>query len=210
MSSINTHLRRKQYGPFSLTDAIRPGAGLTIIPEEGFRRGIYSDQYTGRTMPMLSASVSSEKVFDVFLDLMNALGESVHVILESSHDGSVDCVKSCRRTDIDTPVLASYCCEYEDLILNDGCTAVSVLANGRKLEVQFDEHKLFHVYGKKLRPFREILRSYGVHERPDLRLICEDEHLHHSTCRFSDEFQELTLCMGAEEPAPVLSDDHGW
>jgi hypothetical protein len=46
----------------------------------------------------------------------------------------------------------------------------------------------------------------------ELKLICEDEHLHHSTVRFQDEFQQLAERLGAELPSRVLSDsdDNGW
>ncbi|QVL34921.1 hypothetical protein KIH39_14385 [Telmatocola sphagniphila] len=209
---MTTHLRRNQYGNFRLTDAIRPGPGLSIFPAEGYRVGMYRDSYTGKTLPMLSAAISAEKIFDLFLELIVPLGTTVHVILESSHDGSRDSVRCCRRTDIDTPVLSSYCWEFENLLLNDGCTALSVLADRKRLEVQFDEHKLFHVYGKRLKPFEKILENYGIPLNNELKLICEDEHLHHSTVRFQDEFQQLAERLGAELPSRVLSDsdDNGW
>ena len=212
VSSITTHLRRKQYGSFALTEAIRPGASLSIVPREGYRHGVYRDEYTGLTIPMLSAAVSAENIFEVFRELIEPLGEVVHVILESSHDGSLDNVQSSRRSDIDMPILSSYCCEYEDLLLNDGCTAISVLACRKRMEVQFDEHKLFHVYGKKLLKFEQILKNFGVPMIEDLKLICEDEHLHHSTVRYQDEFQQLAGQMGVDLPSRVLSDyeDNGW
>ena len=212
VSPITTHLRRHQYGAFSLTDAIRPGTGLGIVPCEGYRLGVYKDQYTGRSIPMLSAAVSAEKIFDAFRELIEPLGEVVHVILESSHDGSLDNVQCCRRTDIDVPILSSYCCEYENLLLNDGCSAISVLAKRKRLEVQFDEHKLFHVYGRKLLKFQKTLHRFGVRQIDELKLICEDEHLHHSTVRYQDEFQELAGQIGADLPSRVLSDfeDNGW
>jgi hypothetical protein len=206
--SITNHLQRNRYGDFLLTQAIRPGSEVPVVPLEGYRRTIYRDPYTEKTMPMLSVAVGADRLFEVFLDLTQLLGEVTHVILESSHDGSVDSIKCARRLDIDTPVLASYCYEFEDLLLNDGCTAISVLAHRR--EVQLDEHKLINVYGRKLRRFRETLDRHGIPERPGMKLICEAEHLHHSTCRFQDEFHQLAERIGAEEPAPVLSDDRGW
>ena len=62
-------------------------------------------------------------------------------------------------------MLASHFCEFEELLTHDGCTGVAVLADGRPMEVQFDEHKLFHVYAPDLRPFRRVLRRAGVRQR---------------------------------------------
>jgi hypothetical protein len=209
VSSIIEFLRRNRYGSFALTEAIRPGCDFETPPGEGYREETYRDCHTGKTMPMITATATAEKLFDLFLDLIVPLGETTNVILESSHDGSLDSVQSCRRCGIDTPVLSSYCCEYEDLLLNDGCTAISTLNDRRGLEVQLDEHKILRIYGHKLNPFRRVLRRYGLSKNPDLKLICDFPHFHHSTCRFQEEFQELAGCIGAEHPSRVFSDDNG-
>ena len=43
---------------------------------EGYRRDVYRDPETGNTMPVLAASVSSERLFDVLMDLLTPLGGS--------------------------------------------------------------------------------------------------------------------------------------
>ena len=49
------------------------------------------------------------------------------MVLETSHNregrGHVDLY----REHIDLPVLKSILCDYEDLLLNDGCTGIAVL-----------------------------------------------------------------------------------
>src|SRR5262249_51637287 len=57
------------------------------------------------------------------------------------------------RGDIRLPVLMSPFCDFEDLLLNDGCTGVAVVAVGRRIEVQLDEHKLLFVYARDLKPY---------------------------------------------------------
>lgn len=204
---LAAHLEVNRYGDFTLTDAIRPGPTLPVRPREGYRVEIYRDQQAKLKLPMLSAAVSAERVFEVFLALLEPLGEVVHVVLESSHGHRTDSHKDLRRNHIDAPVLASHFCDFEELLTHDGCTGVAVMADDRPLEVQFDEHKLFHVYAPSLKPFRRILRDLGVRRRKALPLISEAEHLHHSTDDHADEFRQLCLRTGVGDFDRVFSDE---
>lgn len=200
-------MQQKQYGDFLLTDAVRPGPGVPIVPTEGYRINRYRDAETGVCLPVLGASVSADKVFDVFFDLLELLGPRAHAVLETSHDAGGDRHIDLRRGDIDLPVLMSHFCDFEDLLLNDGCTGVAVVAAGKRMEVQLDEHKLLYVYARNLKPFRRVLRSHGINLIPDLRLISEAAHLHHSRPHFADEFNQLASRMGAADFDSVLSDE---
>ena len=75
-----------RYGNFALTEAVRPSIGLEVIPRSGYRRDTYCDPESGSKMPVLAASVSAENLFDIFMDLLDPLGEVVDVVMESSHD----------------------------------------------------------------------------------------------------------------------------
>jgi hypothetical protein len=156
---------------------------------------------------MLSAAVSAERLFDTFLALLEPLGEEVHVVLESSHGSGTDRHEDYRRNHIDAPVLASHFYDFEELLVNDGCTGVAVLAAAGPLEVQFDEHKLLHVYARDLKPFRRVLRAMGVRRRKLLPLISEAEHLHHSSDAYADQFQQLALRVGVGDFDRVFSDE---
>lgn len=202
---LSAHLQVARYGDFTLTDAIRPALDVPILPDEGYRIEIFRDRKARLKLPMLSAAVSAEKLFDAFLGLVEQVGEVVHVVLESSHAGAEDRRQDFRRDEIDMPVLASHFCEFEDLLLNDGCTGVAVMAEGTPIEVQFDEHKLFHIYAPDLKPFRRVLRKLGVERRKVLPLISEAEHLHHTTDDYGDEFQTLCMRLGVGDVDRVLS-----
>ena len=204
---LSAHLRVNRYGDFTLTDAVRPGPGLPVRPREGYRVEIYRGRAAKLRLPMLSAAVSAERVFDTFLALTEAVGEVVHVVLESSHGSGEDRHRDLRRTHIDLPVLASHFCEFEDLLTHDGCTGVAVLADGRPVEVQFDEHKLFHVYAPDLKPFRRVLKGLGVRRRKVLPLISEAEHLHHSTDDHAAAFRQLCMRVGVGDFDRVFSDE---
>jgi hypothetical protein len=206
---LSAHLNTDRYGEFRLTAAVRPAPEAPVRPREGYRVTVFRE--AGVRMPMLSAAVSAERLFDTFLALMEPLGEVVDVVIESSHDAGGP-PTDLRRDRIDRAVLASHLCEFEELLMNDGCTGVAVIASGRPAEVQFDEHKLFHVYAPDLAPFRRALRGAGVRRRHVLPLVCEAEHLHHTTPEFSDEFRELALRLGVGDFDRVLSDsdEGGW
>jgi hypothetical protein len=204
---LTAHLSVTRYGEFVLTDAIRPAPAVPVVPREGYRVEVYRDRKARMKLPMLAAAVSAEKLFEVFLDLLDPLGELVHVVLESSHFSHTDQHTDLRRSHIDTPVLASHLCEFEDLLINDGCTGIAVMAAGRPVEVQFDEHKLLYVYAPDLRPFRRVLKQAGVRRRAELPLISEAEHLHHSTDAYAEQFQQLCLRLGVGDFDRVLSDE---
>ena len=204
-----TPTQQNRYGDFLLTGAVRPGPGVPVTPAEGYRLSRFRDAETQICLPVLGASVSAEKLFDVFLELLEPLGPRVHAVLETSHGRAGDRHIDLRRGDIDLPVLMSHFCDFEDLLLNDGCTGVAVVAVGRRIEVQLDEHKLLFVYARDLKPYRQVMRRHGVRRIDDLRLIAEAAHLHHSQNRYEDEFHQLAARLGAADFDSVLSEDDG-
>lgn len=205
--SLETHLQVKRYGDFTLTDAVRPSLEVPIRPREGYRMEVFRDRASQIRLPMLFASVSAEKLFDTFLALLEPLGDTVHVVLESSHGKRNGEHVDFRRNRIDTPVLASYFCDFEDLLLNDGCTGVAVLSARAPMEVQFDEHKLFTVYAPKVNPFRRALKSMGIRQRRILPMLCEAEHLHYSNDEYADQFDQLAMRLGVANYESVLTDE---
>jgi hypothetical protein len=204
---LSAHLQVARYGDFTLTDAIRPALEVPIRPRQGYRVEIYRDRKARLRLPMLSAAVTAENVFDTLLGLIELVGDVVNVVLESSHGRPADQHQDLRRDDIDIPVLASHFCDFENLLVNDGCTGVAVMAEGAPIEVQFDEHKLFHVYAPDLKPFRKVLRKMGVRRRKALPLISEAEHLHHTTEAHSESFRQLCLRLGVCDFDHVFSDE---
>jgi hypothetical protein len=196
-----------QYGDFTLTDAIRPALEVPIKPREGYRIEIFRDRKARLKLPMLSAAVSAERIFDTLLGLIEQVGEVVHVVVESSHGRGADDHRDLRRDEIDLPVLASHFCDFENLLVNDGCTGVAVMADGVPVEVQFDEHKLFHIYAPDLKPFRRVLKKMGVQRRKVLPLISEAEHLHHTSEDHAEAFRQMCLRLGVGDFDRVFSDE---
>jgi hypothetical protein len=202
---LAAHLRVDRYGDFTLTDAIRPGPHVPVVPRQGYRRDVYRDPRAGLVVPVLAAAVSRERLFELFLDLVSALSPVVDVVLETSHHSDGTSHRDLLREHIDLPVLLSHFCEFEDLLLNDGCAGAAVIANAAPVEVQFDEHKLLVVYARDPGPFEGIFRRHGVSRCDGLRLITEGEHLHSSDPRHLEAFEQLCCRLGVAEPAQRVS-----
>ncbi|MFN5531969.1 MAG: hypothetical protein ACK5V1_04535 [Planctomycetaceae bacterium] len=196
---IEDHMRIARYGSFELSDAIRPSVDLQIIPRAGFRRDSYRDKQTGVEIPVLMAAASKDELFDLFLSMLDPLGDEVDVVLETSHDRGKKGHNDLYREHIDLPVLKSTLCDFEHLLLNDGCAGVAVLNPRIPLEVQFDEHKLLIVYGQELGEFEEILQYAGLEHDDNLRFLTEAEHIHSSSDELSEEFNRLRYELAIEE-----------
>jgi hypothetical protein len=204
-AKLASHLRVDRYGDFLLTDAVRPAPHLPVVPRQGYRRDVYRDDRAGIRVPVLASAASREHLFDLFVALLAPLGEAVDVVLETSHHGDGRSHRDLFREDIDLPVLMSHFCDFEDLLLNDGCTGVAVIAAAGPLEVQFDEHKLLVVYARELEPFEQVFRSFGVARDDGLKLITEGEHLHSTDPHHLGAFERLCLRLGIGEPAERVS-----
>lgn len=198
-TQLEEHLSIARYGSFLLTDAVRPSFDLEVVPSAGYRRDVYRDRETGADVPVLMIAETRERLMDLFLDLLDPLGEEVDVVLETSHESSSGSHQDLYREQMDLPVLKSTLYDYEDLLLDDGCTGVAVLNPRIPYEVQFDEHKLLIVYGQDLWPFEEILGDYNLRCSDDLRFITEAEHVHSSSEEFRRRFDELTYRLGVED-----------
>ena len=199
-ADLAAHLRIDRYGAFRLTDAIRPARHLPVVPREGFRLDLFRGK-GGREIPALLAAVSAERLFDAFLDLLRPLGDTVDVVLETSHGASQARHRDLLREGIDLPVAMSHFCDEEDLLSNDGCTGVAVIGQGGQAEVQFDEHKLLAVYAADLEPFEAALRQAGIPRVDGLRFLTEGEHLHSTEERHEARFEHLCHRLGMETAA---------
>jgi hypothetical protein len=187
-----------RYGSFLLTEAVRPSYDLQVVPTQGYRHDSYHDEQHHSSVPVLMAAVSSERLFEAFMELLDPLGTVVDVVLETSHNRDSRGHTDLYREHIDMPVLKSILWDYEDLLCNDGCTGLAVLNPGIPQEIQFDEHKLLIVYGEQLRSYEEILHERGVGCDDQLKFITEAEHVHSSSDTYSRQFEELKTRLGMD------------
>jgi hypothetical protein len=197
-AKLNDLMKSKFFGQFELTDAIRPAPNSDIRPLQGYRHEVYLDQETQSKVPVVMASAGAKLVFPLFLELIRRLGPVVDVVLESSHEGNEGEHVDMYRESIDMPVLISILMEYEDLLVNDGCTGIAVLNPRTPQEIQFEEHKLLIVYGSPLEQFEYLLERHGVPENQKMKLITEGEHVHSSTEAYFRRFQQLRVELGLD------------
>jgi hypothetical protein len=174
-ATLEAHLARRHYGPFTLTDAVRPGWQLDVVPRAGYRHDAYVDPRSGTRLPALVAAISSEHLFETFLQLLEPLGDTLDVVLETSHEHW----------------------DFEDLLLDDGCTGIAVMHPELQMEVQLDEHKLLVIYAQQRAPFERILAEQGIERNDRIRFISQAEHLHTSHTRFARRFDEMVNRLGA-------------
>lgn len=192
---LAAHLARNRYGRFTLTEAIRPGWQLDVVPQAGYRHDAYVDPTTGARLPALVAAVSSEELFETFLELLEPLGDTCDVVIESSHESEAGVVESSREG-IERLVLESLLWDFEDVLLHDGCAGIAVMHPELSLEVMLDEHKLLVVYAQSRQPFERILKGRGLVRDDRLRFISQGEHMHTSSTRHARRFQELATRLG--------------
>ncbi len=188
---LEAHLGVVRYGDFVLTGAVRPSYDLQVIPCQGYRHDVYRDEERKAAVPVLMGAASTEPLFETFMDILDPLGPEVDVVLETSHNrqnsGHVDLY----REHIDLPVLKSILYDFEDLLVNDGCTGIAVLNPSIPQEVQFDEHKLIIVYGQELREYERIFDSHDVLCNDQMKFITEAEHVHSSNESYYAQFEQL-------------------
>ena len=196
---LEAHLGVVKYGDFLLTDAIRPSYDLKVVPQNGFRPDVYFDEESKTSVPVLMASASREKLFELFMDLLDPLGSEVDVVLETSHHRERAGHSDLYREHIDLPVLKSILYDYEDLLVNDGCCGIAVLNPAIPQEVQFDEHKLLIVYGEPLVEFEDLFEASRVPRIEEMKFITEAEHVHSSSEAWFDRFEEMRMRLGIDE-----------
>jgi hypothetical protein len=195
---LEAHLSVARYGDFVLTGAIRPSYDLQVVPCEGYRHDAYQDEQSKTRVPVLMAAASHEHLFELFMDLLDPMGPVVDVVLETSHTREGRGHTDLYREHIDLPVLKSTLWDYEDMLLNDGCTGIAVLNPAVPLEVQFDEHKLLIAYGNDLHEFEEVLRRKSLACNEQMKFITEAEHVHSSSDQYHQQFEELKMRLGMD------------
>ncbi len=195
---LETHLGVNRYGKFMLTEAVRPSYDLKVVPKQGFRHDHYVDEETKTKVPVLMAAASREQLFDLFVELLDPLGQEVDVVLETSHNRDSAGHTDLYREHIDLPILKSILYDFEELLLNDGCTGIAVLNPNIPQEVQFDEHKLLIVYGNPLQSYEDLLRQYNVGCDDKMKFVTEAEHVHSSSDKYFEQFEELKMRLGMD------------
>jgi hypothetical protein len=199
------YLEIDTYGDFQLTEAIRPShvrMRERVIPSEGYRHDVYIDsneEGDGITkISVLIISASREKLFRLFVELIEPLGEYVDVVLLSSHDQQTSDSDDLYQEDMGMPIVQSILARFENVLLHDGCTGVAVMNPDIPEGVQFDEHKLLMIYGNSLEKYEQILQRYDVPCNEQIRFVTEALHVHSTSEKYYDDFCNLRTELGLD------------
>lgn len=186
-------------------DAIEIPRGKFFVPERGFRVSAYTPSRSELVpkpapMPIFSIAAEQSRLFDLFTDLLEPLGDGLSVALESTHDS----MTSERSRDYwsdshDAIFLQSTLLDYEELLINDGCTGISVVDEEQDCEVMFTEDKSIHCYGNDgiMGQFQRVLHRHDVLHRPKMKMLSEKPHIHRTTPEYCEHFHELVERIGA-------------
>ena len=188
-------------GRFHLTGAIKPTREDDISLQESFRIETYEDADSRDRIPMLTAAVSREQLFDAFLSILDQLGETVDVVVESRHEitDQSQMPRDFLREQLDMAVFKSYCIEFEKEIVEDGCLSIAVMDPRGPCEVQLDDHKLIVIFAKNLNPFIHLLEGFGLDQDNGMQLVSEVEHIHYTSAELSDRLEVFCMSINAEE-----------
>ncbi len=172
---------------------------------EGYRLETY--QNGALTMATLIANVRQKLLLSVFLTMIDQLGNTVDVIVETSHESRKGKHKDLFRGDIDLSVLKSICLDFEDILIQDGCTGIAVMSQEKPLEIQLREHKFLVVYADRLKAFRKILEADGIRRNDTMQLVTDGPHLRWIPDGAQKRFGELKNRLSAEEWDDTAMDD---
>jgi len=163
----------------------------------GYRRTKWWEPSTGAWITALEVAEKTARSFELFLDLLEPLGDTVDVVVETSHHLAEEEHVDHWRHEIDMPVLRSVLCEFEHLLVGDGGLGIAVLNPEAPLEVQFDNHKMIYCYGDR-EPFEKILDARGLGRFDELQTVADVEHYHWTTDEFERAAVELMTRLGVD------------
>jgi hypothetical protein len=180
-----------------------PWKTLRALP---FQVGVIAPLRHGKKMrpsepagtPSASRVISSKLIFATLSEYQRMLPPETKPGFSMSHNRESAGHTDLYREHIDLPVFKSMLWDYEDLLMNDGCTGIAVLNPSIPQEVQFDEHKLLIVYGKPLNAYEDVFQKFGVRRDDQMKFITEAEHVHSSSDRFAQRFEELKMALGMD------------
>ena len=198
----------KQTKELKLTRAVSLKYPTDCVFREGYAENLYVHPTTKIEYPCIIIACDSEKVLDLFCEIIDLIGEKeLDIVLESSHDiafGHLDYYAE----GVDLTVLKSAIYDFEDLFLRDGNTGIIVYNARENREVQLNGTKNITVYDSDFRKYERVLQSFGIKkENPDmdfLYAIDPDDLIRHSTPEHFQQFNEFKERFGCEAKLPDL------
>lgn len=185
--------RDSRYGNFILTDAIRP---LSILPMSGYKFSfaIGTEADPEELVPLMSAAVSAEKVFRVFMECLD-LSEDI-VSLNVRFCDMNDVTHSYLREDMLLSELKPMLSYFKKMITHDGFVTLAVVSDDI-YAVSIDDHKIIRIYGETIfEQFEDVMNRNDIYENQSLQFVDDGEHLHFSAVGELERLQEFLDAAG--------------
>jgi len=187
--------KHKEKG-FNLSRACYPISSEELL-EEGYaiKKCISPFRNIEIYIPYLIISLSSEKVFRLFINLLEIFKSIVNVSLEWNSTGTNETFNS--FFNIDSVALRSTLWDFEDFLMDSGYAGIAVFNRKKSLMVFLDGHKHIIVYNWILARKRTmaLLKETGIQKKEGLQTIVTMPHCHSSPKRFDEKLKELASIL---------------
>jgi hypothetical protein len=190
-------LNNRVFGEFKLADAVSFYKDIKFIPREGYLIEEVPS-VSGAPMDRITISVSEEKIYPLFDDLLILLGERVTVVVEDYLDDEIDHVDyfAYEKENI---IVRSILSEYENTFVQDGFIGVSVYDDFTSDEVKITDHKTITIFSFDITRFLGVLSLHEIEEDEILPFFYKKQHFHHVTSNHKEVFELLKSALFVEQ-----------
>ena len=198
----NDHLERlrrdRMVNDFVLTSAVFPALDNDIEPQEGYRLYKNDGFYKINGGCLIIASVSAEKMRNVFLSLLRRIGPVMSVSFEDFYSDDRNVIDYLSY-DRDLFVVENLFDRYWRMIQNNHDLKVSVFSAFPKVELIVTRVKTINIHVVEPVPFIEVLEEYGLREKPQMRFFIEGTYYAYNDYAGTDTFFRLTSELEVHE-----------
>ena len=183
---------------FVLTAAVFPALDNEIEPQEGFRLYRNDGFYKINGGCLIIASVSAEKMRDLFLALIRRIGPVMSVSIEDYYSDDRNVIDYLSY-DRDVFLVENIIDRYWRLIQNNHDVKVSIFSGFPKVELIVTRIKTIDIHVVEPVPFVEVLEAYGLREKPKMRFFFEGAYYAYNDYAGTDTFFRLTSELEVHE-----------
>ena len=189
-------LNNRVFGEFKLADAVSFYKDIKFIPREGYLiEEVMS--VSGAPMDRITISVSEEKIYPLFDDLLILLGERVTVVVEDYLDDEIDHVDY-YAYEKENIIVCSILTEYENTFVKDGFIGVSVYDDFTSEEVKITDHKTINIFSFDITRFLGVLTLHEIKKDDILPFFYNKHHFHHVISNHKEVFESLKRALFVE------------
>jgi len=196
-NEIQEAFENKIFGDFKLSNAVVFFKNQNVVPKEGFR--IFTNDETAESgIKQVLISVSAEKIFDIFDELLKTLGDTFHFVVDDfrSENGEYSGNYGYNK---DAFIVRSLLIDYEDLVVNNGFVAFAAFNPELQTEVHLLREKVISVVTKDIYRFVSVLIDNEIDEKSDLGFVWDGNYLLFSQQAEEELFDPLISALNVDE-----------